>query len=39
MSIADNIARVRTQIESAARRAGREPDQIELMAVTKTVPL
>ena len=39
MSIADNIARVHTQIESAARRAGREPDQIELMAVTKTVPL
>lgn len=39
MSIAENIARVRTQIEDAARRSGRNPDQIELMAVTKTVPL
>jgi len=39
MSIAENIARVRTQIESAARRAGRSPSQIELMAVTKTVPV
>jgi pyridoxal phosphate enzyme (YggS family) len=39
MSIAENIARVRTQIGDAARRSGRNPDQIELMAVTKTVPL
>lgn len=39
MSISDNIARVRTQIEYAARRAGRDPAEIELMAVTKTVPV
>ena len=38
MSIADNFALVRDQIESAARRAGRDPEEIELMAVTKTVP-
>jgi pyridoxal phosphate enzyme (YggS family) len=37
MSIADNVALVRNQIESAARRAGRDPDEIELMAVSKTV--
>jgi pyridoxal phosphate enzyme (YggS family) len=39
MSIADNVALVRDQIESAARRAGRNPEEIELMAVTKTVPV
>src|SRR5258708_17829590 len=39
MSIADNLALVRDQIESAARRAGRNPGEIELMAVTKTVPV
>jgi hypothetical protein len=39
MSIADNLALVREQIESAARRAGRNPGEIELMAVTKTVPV
>jgi hypothetical protein len=39
MSISDNIARVRTQMENAARRAGRDPAEIELMAVTKTVPV
>jgi pyridoxal phosphate enzyme (YggS family) len=37
MSIADNLALVRDQIESAARRAGRNSDEIEFMAVTKTV--
>lgn len=39
MSVADNVALVRTQIESAARRAGRDEQKIELMAVTKTVPV
>src|SRR5436305_9421099 len=39
MSVADNVALVRTQIESAARRAGRDQQKIELMAVTKTVPV
>jgi len=38
MSIADNIARIRERIESATHRVGRDPKQIELMAVTKTVP-
>ena len=35
MSIADNIAAVRERIERAARRAGRVPTEIALMAVTK----
>jgi pyridoxal phosphate enzyme (YggS family) len=37
MSIADNFALLRDQIEAAARRAGRNPEEIELMAVTKTI--
>jgi PLP dependent protein len=36
MSVAENIARVRDRIASAARRAGRNPDEIALMAVSKT---
>ena len=36
MSIADNIAAVREQMAKAARRAGRNPDGIALMAVSKT---
>jgi pyridoxal phosphate enzyme (YggS family) len=36
MSIADNTARVRERIAAAARRAGRNPDEIILMAVSKT---
>jgi pyridoxal phosphate enzyme (YggS family) len=38
MSIASNIALVRGQIASAAKRVGRSPSEIALMAVTKTVP-
>jgi PLP dependent protein len=38
MSIAENIAQVRKQIAAAARRAGRNPDEIALMAVSKTFP-
>jgi PLP dependent protein len=38
MSIAENVARVRERIAAAARRAGRRPDEISLMAVTKTHP-
>ena len=38
MSIAENIAQVREQIAAAARRAGRNPDEIALMAVSKTFP-
>jgi len=36
MSIAENIARVRERIAAAARRAARNPEEIALMAVTKT---
>jgi pyridoxal phosphate enzyme (YggS family) len=37
MSIAENIAQVRERIEAAAGRAGRKPEEISLMVVTKTV--
>jgi pyridoxal phosphate enzyme (YggS family) len=37
MSIADNLKTVTNRIESAARRAGRDPSSIRLVAVTKTV--
>lgn len=37
MSIAENISRVRERMTAAARRAGRDPQSITLMAVTKTV--
>jgi pyridoxal phosphate enzyme (YggS family) len=38
MSIAENVAEVRERITAAARRAGRDPDKIALMAVSKTFP-
>lgn len=38
MSIADNIARLKEEIAVAARRAGRNPDEIALMAVSKMHP-
>jgi PLP dependent protein len=38
VSIADNLARVRQRIADAARRAGRRPEDVALMAVTKTFP-
>jgi len=38
LSIADNLARVRQRIADAARRAGRRPEDVALMAVTKTFP-
>lgn len=38
MSIRDNIAEVRARIAAAAQRAGRAPNEIALMAVTKTFP-
>ena len=37
MSIAENIAHVRSQIAAAAARVKRSPDSITLMAVSKTV--
>ena len=36
MSIAENITRVRDRIAAAARRLGRNPEEITLMAVSKT---
>jgi pyridoxal phosphate enzyme (YggS family) len=36
--IAANVAAVRDRIESAARRAGRDPTEITLVAAVKTVP-
>jgi PLP dependent protein len=38
VSIAENIAQVRERVTSAARRAGRNPADITLMAVSKTFP-
>lgn len=37
MSIAENIASLRNRITSAAQRAGRNPNDITFMAVTKTI--
>jgi hypothetical protein len=37
--IAENIARVRERMAAAARRAGRSPERIRLVAVSKTVDL
>src|ERR1700757_881346 len=38
MSIVENVARIRAGIAAAATRAGRNPTEITLMAVTKTFP-
>ena len=38
MSVADQLALIRDRISSAAHRAGRNPDDIALMAVSKTFP-
>ena len=38
MSIAENVAVIRGRIEEASRRAGRRPEDIALMAVSKTHP-
>ena len=35
--IADNLAKVKERIEAAARRAGRNPNAVRLVAVSKTV--
>jgi pyridoxal phosphate enzyme (YggS family) len=39
MSIAENLAQVRERIAAAARRAGRNSDEITLMGVSKTFPV
>jgi pyridoxal phosphate enzyme (YggS family) len=38
MSVAENIARVQEKIRTAAAHAGRDPEEITLMAVSKTFP-
>ena len=38
MTTAENIARIEARIASAARKTGRDPDGISLMAVSKTFP-
>ncbi len=38
MTIAENITRIQQRIVAAARRAGRNPEEITLMAVSKTFP-
>ena len=38
VSIAENLAAIQKRMQSAARRAGRSPGEIALMAVTKTQP-
>src|SRR5438552_16534671 len=38
MPIAENISIIQERIISAARRAGRSPEEIALMAVSKTHP-
>ena len=38
MELEDNIARVRERIAAACRRAGRRPESVKLVAVSKTVP-
>ncbi len=39
MGIAQNLAEAKKRIEAAARRAGRDPAQVRLVAVSKTVPV
>ncbi|MEJ5310659.1 MAG: YggS family pyridoxal phosphate-dependent enzyme [Anaerolineae bacterium] len=38
-AIPTNLARIRTRIAEAALRAGRDPDTVRLVAVTKTCPV
>lgn len=39
MAILDNIEKIRYRLRSAAERAGRDPDEVHLVAVTKYAPL
>lgn len=39
MTIAQNLAAVKERINAAARRAGRDPEEVRLVAVSKTVPV
>ena len=37
MGVADSLAQVRRRLEEASRRSGRRPDEIQLVAISKTV--
>jgi hypothetical protein len=37
--VADNLAHIRERIATACERAGRDPSEVKLVAVTKTVPV
>jgi pyridoxal phosphate enzyme (YggS family) len=39
MAIADRLSQVRARIDAAARRAGRDPSSVRLVAVSKTFPI
>lgn len=39
MSLKENLARVQKRISDASRRAGRNPADVKLVAVTKTIPV
>ena len=39
VQIADNLHRIRTRIAAAATRAGRNPEDVTLVAVSKTKPM
>jgi PLP dependent protein len=39
MSISENLERIRERIARAARRANRDPEEVQLMAVCKTMPV
>jgi hypothetical protein len=39
MSVAQNISRIRERIAAACERAGRKPEEVTLVAITKTVPV
>lgn len=39
MAIADRLSQVRARIDAAARRAGRDPSAVRLVAVSKTFPI
>jgi pyridoxal phosphate enzyme (YggS family) len=39
MSVRENLTRVRERIAAAAARAGRSPDSVQLVAVSKTQPI
>jgi pyridoxal phosphate enzyme (YggS family) len=38
-SVAENLSVIRSRIEAACLRAGREPSEVKLVGVTKTVPV